>query len=76
MENEVEQMKTKKRHFPILDLGRRENPSNHFHGHELPPCRFDYDRAGQYRISQNFVTSIGDQLNVDSINEKVQIRNH
>ena len=30
MENEVEQMKTKKRHFPILDLGRRENPSNHW----------------------------------------------
>ena len=30
MENEDEQMKTKKRHFSILDLGRRENPSNHW----------------------------------------------
>ena len=45
------------------------------YGHELPPCRFDYDRAGQYKISQNFIISIGDQLN-DSINEKVQIRSH
>ena len=54
--------------------------SSHFfillYGHELPPCRFDYDRAGQYEISQNFITSIGDQLNVDSINEKVQIRSY
>ena len=30
----------------------------------------------QYEISQNFFTSLGDQLNVDSINEKVQIRSH
>ena len=30
----------------------------------------------QYKISQNFITSIGDQLKVDSINEKVQIRSH
>ena len=33
------------------------------------------DRAGQYKNSPNFIIGIGDQLNVDSINEKVQIRN-
>ena len=30
----------------------------------------------QYKNSPNFITDIGDQLNVDSINEKVQIRSH
>ena len=30
----------------------------------------------QNKNSQNFITGIGDELNVDSINEKVQIRSH